>query len=178
MPKIKRIALDGMLAALYFALSFLTVPIGGNLQVRFTSLVLIVAALLFGTLDACAVALIGEGLYQVILFGVTATTPVWLLPPILHALALGLLAGIGRRRSPLEQRPVACYAVCLGCGLFNSVLNTLALYVDSRVFGYYSFELVFGVALLRFAIGLVTAGLVTTAAIPLVRILKKKRLMA
>ena len=43
MSKTKRIAVDGVLAALYFALSALTFTVG-NLQLRFTSLALIMAA--------------------------------------------------------------------------------------------------------------------------------------
>ena len=170
MTKTKRLALDGMLAAVYFALSWAVIPIGGNLQLRFTALALLVTALLFGASDACAVALIGEGLYQIIVFGVTATTPLWLLPPILHALALGLFA------KPLRDRPGPCAAVCLGCGLFNSVLNTLALWADSKFYGYYSPALVFGALLPRLIIGLVTAAALTAAALPTVKSLRKRGL--
>lgn len=168
----KRIAVDGMLAAVYFALSWAVIPIGGNLQLRFTSLALLVTALLFGAVDACAVALVGEGLYQIIVFGATATTPLWLLPPILHALALGLIA------RPLRDRPVPCFAACLGCGLFNSVCNTLALWADSKFYGYYTPALVFGAMALRLAIGLATAAVVTAAALPTVRSLRRKGLSA
>lgn len=170
MSKSRRIALDGMLAAVYFALSWAVIPIGGNLQIRFTSLAPIVAALLFGAADACAVALVGEGLYQIIVFGVTATTPIWLLPPVLHALLLALLA------KPLREKPVLCGVVCLGCGVCNSVCNTLALWADGKIYGYYSPALVFGAMLPRLAIGLLTSALLTAVGLPLVRSLRRKGL--
>ncbi len=174
MSKAKRIALDGLLAAVYFALSFLTIPIGGNLQLRFTSLALVVAGVLFGPLDGAAVGLVGESLYQLILFGPSATTPIWVLPPVIHGLVLGLLARLLGRQMPLERRPAVLYGVCMGCAVLNSVLNTAALYADSKIFGYYSRELVFGVALIRLAIGLATGAIVTSVAIAPLRALRRR----
>lgn len=175
MSKAKRVAFDGMLAAVYFALSFLVVDTG-SLKFTFTSLALVCAALLFGPADACAVALVGEFLYQVIIFGVTATTPIWLLPPVIHALVLGLLALFLGRKKPLAERTGPCIAACLGAALMNTLCNTLALYADSKIFGYYEFHMVFGLALIRAAVGLATALIVTLAAIPLVRALRAKGL--
>lgn len=173
MSKEKRIAFDGMLAAVYFALSWLVVNTG-SLKFTFTSLAIVVAALLFGVGDACAVALVGEFLYQVIVFGVTATMPLWLVPPVLHALFLGLFALLLSRKTPLVDRTVPCFAVCLGCGLLNTLFNTTALYFDSKYWGYYQYHMVFGLALVRAAVGLATALIVTAVAIPLVRTLREK----
>ena len=176
MFKSRRIAFDGMLAAVYFALSLLVVDTG-SLKFTFTSLAIVTAALLFGPLDACAVALVGEFLYQVIKFGVTATTPIWMVPPVIHALLLGLCARILGRQRPLAERTIPCFAACMGCALLNTVMNTLALYIDSKYYGYYQYHMVFGLALVRFAVGLITAILVTAAAIPLVRTLRSKGLV-
>ena len=176
MSKSRRIAFDGMLAAVYFALSLLVVDTG-SLKFTFTSLAIVAAALLFGTWDACAVAFVGELLYQVIKFGVTATTPIWMLPPVLHALLLGLCALLLGRKRPLAERTVPCFAACMGCALVNSLMNTLALYIDSQYYGYYQYHMVFGLALVRFAVGLGTALLVTAVAIPLVRTLRAKGLV-
>ena len=171
MSKSKRLALDGMLAAVYFALSWAVIPIGGNLQVRFTSLALVVTALLFGAADACAVAFVGEALYQIVVFGVTVTTPIWLLPPVLHALALGLIA------KPLRDKAIPCFTACLCCGALNSVCNTLALWADAKIYGYYSPAVVFGAMPLRLAIGFATATVVSCAAIPTVRALRNRGLL-
>ena len=176
MSKSKHIAFDGMLAAVYFALSFLVVDTG-TLKFTFTSLAIVTAALLFGPADACAVALIGEFLYQVIIFGVTATMPVWLVPPVLHALLLGIFALLLGRKTPLERQTVPCFAVCLGCGLLNTVFNTTALYIDSKYWGYYEYHIVFGMAVVRVLVGLATALIVAAAAIPLVRSLRAKGLV-
>lgn len=172
MSKTKKLAVCGVLAALYFALSFLTVQTG-NLKFTVSSLALVMAALLVGP-SACAVALVGEGLYQLLLYPLSVTTPLWLLPPVLHAAVLWLLLRLFCGRVVPEQQPVKCCLACLLAALVNSAANTAALYVDSKVFGYYEFHTVFGIAGIRVLVGLGTAIVVTTAAIPLLRILRKK----
>ena len=173
MSKTKRLALCGVLAAMYFALSFLTIQTG-TFKFTFTSLALIIAAFLLGLPDACAVALVGEGLYQLLLYPLSVTTPLWLLPPILHAAALWLLVRLLCGKNPPEQKIVLCYVVTLLASLVNSAANTGALYVDSHVFHYYNPVTFLGEAGIRVLVGLATAAVVTTAAIPLLRLLRKK----
>lgn len=173
MSKNRRLAFCGMLSAMYFALSFLTIQTGA-LKFTFTSLALIIAAFLFGLPDACAVALIGEGLYQVLLYPLSATTPLWLVPPVIHAAALWLFARLLCGKIPPEQKIVLCFASTLLASIFNSASNTGALYIDSHVFHYYNPVTFLGDAGLRVLVGIATAAVVTTAAIPLLRILRKK----
>jgi ECF transporter S component (folate family) len=163
-----RIAVDGMLAAVYFALTFLVINTG-SLKITFASLATLMAALLFGPLDAMAVAFVGEFLYQTILFGLTVTTPIWLVPPVLHALCLGLLA------HPLTNRPRLCYAACLVCGLLNACFNTAALYFDSKIYHYYQPHLVFGMALARAGIAVATAAVLAAVALYLLKALRGHR---
>lgn len=172
----RRLALDGVLAALYFALSYLSFYITPNLKVAVTSLAIITAALLLKWYDACLVALIGEFLYQIIRsgYGITATTPVWIAAPVLHALALGLCALILSRRRPLVEQTIPCVLVILGCGIWCALLNTAAMYVDSKVFGYYQRHIVFGLALVRIAISLATAAVMAVISIPLVRAVRRQ----
>ena len=174
----KRIALDGMLAAVYFALKTLTIPIGNDLEITFATLALVVAALLLRVPDVCAVAFVGEFLTQMVRFGFSPiSTPIWVAPPVLYGLVLGVAAALFRREKPLELRPVLCYAVCMSCALLLACLNTAALYADSKIMGYYSYHMVFGVAILRGLVALGTAAVVTTVAIPLVRTLRSKGLV-
>lgn len=177
MNKARRIAVDGVLSALYFSLSLLTIT-SGNLQLRFTSLALLFAALFFGTADACAVALIGELLYQVILYGLSATTPIWLLPPVLHALLLGLMVRFVRAHVPEKKQNPALFVGAVLCGLCNALLNTAALYADSRIYGYFVDDFASGfwmLALLRLGIGALTAALAAAIAIPMIRILQRRQ---
>jgi hypothetical protein len=93
---------------------------------------------------------------------------------VIHALLLGLCARFLGRDRPLEEKTGLCFAACLGCAVVNSLCNTVALYFDSKIFGYYEYHMVFGVALVRICIGLATALIVTAVAMPLVSELRKK----
>lgn len=173
MSKAKRLSVCGMLAAMYFALSFLTVQTG-ELKFTLTSLSLVIAAFLFGLPEACAVALIGEGLYQILLYPLSVTTPLWLLPPVLHAAVLWLFCRLFCGKTVPEGKPGRCYLVCLLASVVNSAANTAALYADSKIFGYYEPHTVFGIAGLRVLVGLATAAVVSSAAIGLLRLLRNR----
>ena len=167
-----RIAICGMLAAVYFALSYLTIE-SNVIRIAFTSLAILVAALMYGPTDACAVALIGETLFQLLRYGPGPTTPIWVAPPVLHALCLGLGNLLfSRKDRPLVQRTGLCYTVCLVCGVLNAIFNPIALYFDSIIYHYYSPETFFVNALIRVGIALATAAVLTSVAIPLVRRLR------
>ena len=174
---IQRLVTDALLAAIYYALTYFVIkPAGGSLKITFASLALVVTALLYGPADASIVAFIGEFLYQTILYGVTATTPLWLVPPVLHAFLLGLFAKLlSKNGKHLSEQPIPCYLVCVGTALLNSFVNAAALYVDSHIYGYYRPEIVFGMMLVRLAIAVATAILVCTVSIPLVKALRRLR---
>ena len=63
--------------------------------------------------------------------------------------------------------------VALGC----SLINTFTLYVDSKMFGYYSYAMVFGVLWLRLATGAISSVLMAVASKPVVLALKKSKLI-
>lgn len=177
--KTQRMITDALLAAIYFALTYFVIkPAGESLKITFASLAIVVTALLYGPVDACIVALIGEFLYQVILYGVTLTTPLWLVPPVLHALALGLAAMLFRKHGkPLYERTVPCYIVCVGCALLNSCFNSVAIYFDSKIFGYYRPGIVLTMMAVRLLLAVATALLVALVAMPLVQSLRKQHVV-
>ncbi|MBR3355712.1 MAG: hypothetical protein IKG47_10235, partial [Oscillospiraceae bacterium] len=83
----------------------------------------------------------------------TATTLLWVLPHAASGLIVGLLAK--RMKEPWSVTKVAVItvisALCVTC------LNTLAMYVDSKMYGYYSKAFVFGALGVRIITGIVTA---------------------
>lgn len=171
---IQRLCRTAIMVALYVLLTMVSIRFG-NLRVTFASLPLLVAALLYGPWEAAAVAIMGEFLLQMLSYGFTATTVLWLLPGAARGVLIGLAAARVRKTGrPLERRGALCYAVCVGAAAVTTLLNTAVIYVDSRLMGYYSPAYVFGDALLRLATGMVTAVLLTTLAIPLIRLLRSQ----
>ena len=174
----KRIITDALLAAIYFALTYFVIkPVGQSLKITFASLALVVTALLYGPADASIVAFIGEFFYQTILYGVTATMPMWLVPPVLHAFLLGLFAKLlSKNGKPLYEQRILCNSVCIGTAILNSFANAAALYADSHIYGYYTYDLVFGMMLIRLGLAVVTACLVATVSMPLVKTLRERNI--
>ncbi len=171
--RVQRICTDGVLIALYFVLTTFSLRMG-NLRITFASLIVIVATLLFSTLDACLIAMLGELLNQVLQYGLTVTTPMWLLPPAIRALVLGLFFYVARKFGIFSpaRKPVLMYAACITAALCTTFANTLATYIDSKLFHYYSFAYVFGDLLLRIGTGVLTAVIMATIAMPLVTLLR------
>ena len=83
------LCLVSVLAALYVPLSIFVAVQMGNVRISFGSLPVVVSALLLGPVEAVAVAMVGEFFKQLLTYGITATTVLYLIPPA--------PAGIGRR---------------------------------------------------------------------------------
>ena len=173
----KRICWIAMLAALSFLLNMVQIRLPANLRVTFDSLPIVVGALLFGPVEATLAALIGEFFTQLLSeYGLTATTMLWLIPPALRGLTIGLVAwGLRGTGRPLDTRIPLCYGVCLLAGILTTAANTAVIWLDSVINHYYTIAFVFGSALIRFATGMLTAVAITTVAIPLVAKLRQQK---
>lgn len=172
-----RICMTGMLAALYLALNLVGFR-AWSFHVTFASLPVVVGALLFGPVEGMLIAFIGEFFNQLLSYGVTPTTALWLIPPAVRGLVLGSVA-LAMRKGPkrLDERPVLCYVICMAAALCTTAVNTLVMYLDSVIMGYYSFAYVFGSAVIRIGSGILTAVVVATVAVPLVRVLRRQGLV-
>ncbi len=175
----RRIAMVGILAAVFFGLSLFSVEIGG-IKITFDALPVIIGATLFGPFDACIIGLIGAFLEQLLHYGITATTLLWILPPAIRGLSIGLAVRLFPQQMRLEKiwsqrRPYIYWLVCLAAAVITSLLNTLVYYVDAKLYGYYSFALIFGVMGMRIITGLITATITAAVAIPILAALSKQK---
>ena len=137
--KTRQLATDAMLAAMCAVLGYLSVDLG-NLKITFESLPVLVAALVLGPADGFIVGCIGTLIYQILRYGVTATTVLWMLPYMLCGLFVGLYAR--KKQFHLSKKEIA-FAVGLG-ELMILILNTGVMAADSIIYGYYSKAYIFG----------------------------------
>lgn len=177
----KKLATNAMLAALYFALSMLAVPVGG-LKLTFEHLPVIIAAMLFGPVDALIVGALGELANQMLTYGFTATTLLWMTPAMFRGLSMGLCAKLLRGYMSLDaviekKLPLTFMVVCVISGLICSLLNTFTLYVDSKLFGYYSYAMVFGVLWIRLGASAVSSVLMAIVAKPVMAAMRKAKIV-
>ena len=142
----RRLAADAMFAAMVTVLGLVSISTG-NLKIP---------------VDGLASGGVGTLLYQLLRFGVSATTALWIAPYVLLGLCVGAVSA--RHGYDCTPRQLALLAVLGELGI--TVLNTGSLYLDSLIYGYYSPVFVFGTLPLRLAIcagkGIVLALLLPT----------------
>ncbi len=174
---VKRIAIDAVLIAMYFGLSLLSVQLGG-IKLTFASLPTIICAMLFGPIDGFLVGFLGAFLEQMIKFGFTATTMLWILPPAIRGLFIGICALLLKKHMSVDailqtKRPYVYFIACIVSGIIVSTLNTLVFYVDAKMFHYYEYHMIFGVFWIRIASGVASSLLMSIVALPVVAALKR-----
>lgn len=167
---VKRIAIDAVLIAMYFGLSWASVEIGG-IKLTFVGLASIIAAMVYGPIDGFLVGFFGAFCEQMLKYGFTATTLLWLLGPAMRGLVVGCAKLIFKRSMSTENllrnhRPYVFFAVSIFAGLVVSMLNTTAFYVDAKMFHYYTYELIFGVFWLRLLLAAASSLLMALVTLP------------
>ena len=135
---VARICGDGMLLAIYIVLSTLTVRITPNLQITFTGIAIIMASVLYGFPDAIFVALFGSFIAQLRgPYGLSITTPIWMIPPILRAVVFGLVYDLYLKKGvKLEDKRWLYITFAILAGLVTTIANTGAIYLDAIIWQY------------------------------------------
>lgn len=150
--KTRQLTIDSMLCAVcavlgYLALDFL------NIKITFESLPILLGALLFGPVDGMLIGGIGTLVYQLLRYGVSATTLLWIVPYVV----CGLLAGAWAKWKNFDLDRLQTVVLVVVAELAVTVLNTIPIYVDSKLYGYYYPGIVLGVLALRLVICVVKA---------------------
>lgn len=170
------LCITGILAALYVPMSLFLAVQMGNVRISFGSLPVVTAALLLGPAEAAGAAFVGEFIKQLLTYGVTATTVLYLIPPALRGLVIGAAALAVRRLGPrrLEERKVLCYTVCVVAAVCTTLGNTLVNLLDSLIYGYYTPLLVWADLLYRLGVGILNSAVIATVSIPIVMLLRRQ----
>lgn len=145
----KRLAADAMLAAMCTVLGMVALDFI-SMKITFESLPVLIGALLFGPVEGAAIGLIGTFVYQLLRYGVSATTLLWILPYVI----CGLLAGLYAARRKFDLTRGQLMGVTVANELLITALNTGVIYVDSIIYGYYSKAVVFGMLVPRIALSI------------------------
>ena len=157
--KTRQLAIDAMLCAVCAVLGYVALDMG-SVKITFESLPILLGAMLFGPVDGMLIGGIGTLLYQGVRWGLMLTTVLWIMPYILCGLAAGLYAK--KRRFKLNAKQLI-FITCV-VNVMEFLLNTLALYLDSKFWGY-TFVYVIGATVPRLAICVAKAA-VYTAILP------------
>ena len=172
----RRLVLDAVLVALYIVLAMFKIPIGNILRFNMASFAVVMCAVAFGPVDGLIVGFMGEFLSQILgPYGLTPTTVLWAMPEAIRGGLLGF--AIVSFKLMDKKKFVLFMAACIVSGLMASLANTFALYVDSKMYGYYTYYMVFGVLVTRLIIAVILSGTFGLIAMPVVSALKRNKLI-
>lgn len=166
----KALAYDAVLAALYYALSLVSLNLGNEFKISFASLPILVGAFLFGPTHGCLIALVGTFLEQALgKYGLMLTTPLWMLPYIIRGLVAGGIAKM--LHFDMKHWQIALATVLSGFVL--TIANILPLWVNSIMYHLNFVASVIVPIPMRLVIQIVAAVLYCIILIPLIPALKK-----
>lgn len=149
---VRQMTMDAMLAAVCAVLGYIAVDMG-NIKITFESVPILLGALLFGPLDGALIGGVGTLIYQLLRYGISATTALWIAPYVI----CGVLVGFAAKRKGFNPSPRYVLVVIVLNELLITALNTGVMYVDSKIYGYYSFVYIFGTLALRIVVCVVKA---------------------
>ncbi len=169
----KQLALDAMLAAMCAVLGYISLDFI-SMKITFESVPILIGALLFGPLDGAAIGLVVTLIYQLLRYGVSTTTLLWILPYVLCGLLVGWYASA--HRFELTQKQMLFIVVV--AELMVTLLNTGVIFVDSKIYGYYTPALITGSLALRLVICVGKAVAYAFALLPLLNAVRKRRMIS
>ena len=132
---IRRITMDAMLIALFLVLNTIgSIEINQYMKITPASFAVIICATLYGPADACIVAAGGEFLNQLLKYGFSPTMPLWMIPPTLRGLVIGLFALYMFKKGKYpEKRTVLFYITCVIGSIVTSAATTGVSYIRKNV---------------------------------------------
>ena len=164
-----QLVMDAIMAAMVVVLGFVSINIGNVMKITLEEFPVIFAALMFGPTDGMIVAGIGIFLYQLLSYGITATTALWILPFVVA----GGVAGFYAKKSNYNNTTVQLVLIFVECELLICLLNTVAIYVDSKMYGYYEPTIITGMILIRLAVALAKGVVLGPVSEPILKALSK-----
>ena len=175
---ISRICGDGMLLAMYIVLSTLTVRLTPNLQIAFTGLTVIMAVVLYGLPDAILIAVLGSFIGQARgAYGLSITTPLWMVPPILRAVVFGIAYEIFLKKGiKLEDKKVLFIVFAIIAGLVTTIANTGAIFLDAMIFEY-PVSMAVVESIFRFVSSILSSIFIALVTLPIIYALKNANLV-
>ena len=175
---ISRICGDGMLLAMYIVLSTLTVRLTPNLQIAFTGLTVIMAVVLYGLPDAILIAVLGSFIGQARgAYGLSITTPLWMIPPILRAVVFGIAYEIFLKKGiKLEDKKVLFIVFAIIAGLVTTIANTGAIFLDAMIFEY-PVSMAVVESIFRFVSSILSSIFIALVTLPIIYALKNANLV-
>lgn len=133
---------------------FCTIRIGNDLKITLTALPFIVIAFLCGPVEGLITGLLGTFLSQMLTYGITVTTVLWILPYAVQALIAGLIFKKLQKKIDIKTVALSVFV----SGLVSVIITWIASYVDGVViFKYMTLEVLIGLIPIRLVVWVIVS---------------------
>ena len=172
---VRRLCYTSILAALYLVLCILDFNVG-RFKISLASIVLYFVSFCFPLPDCFAVSLLGVFLDQ-LLYGLTPTTFLWMLPPLIRPIIIAPISlALEKRGKPMEERKIISVILIIVSSICVSILNTGVYYLDSLIIGY-TYKAVILDTIFQALISLAVSIVISFIIFPLIKSLRKSGLL-
>ena len=152
---------------------FLTIRIGNDVKIALSALPFLVISFLLGPWHGLVSGLVGTFLSQLLSYGITVTTPLWILPYAVQAMTAGLIFQTLKRKISVRNMAFCVFPA----GLAAVIINLIASYVDGVVvFKYMTIEVLLGLIPVRLLVWIGLSVIYTAITYAITRALRKNLL--
>lgn len=165
----REMTLSAIFAAMVAVLELVSIHLP-NFKFTLSSFPIFIGALLFGPLPGILIGGVGTFISQLVSFGLMPTTIIWMAPYIVAGGLTGLYAK--KKGFHYESRDLRIYLILME--LIITAINTLSLYIDGHVYGYYTPALITKLLLPRIIVAIIKGFVFGLIFPPLLRAIQKK----
>lgn len=141
-----------LLTALYVALSYVAIDLR-FMKLSLAGLPVCIGGLLMGGLPGFFIGFLGAFIEQLLRYGLGVTTLLWVVPVAVRGLVVGLFA---KKKNFIMNTFEMGFILVLSAIVLTG-LNTISLYIDSKLYHYYTFQTIFGMVGIRILTGIATS---------------------
>ena len=143
-----QLTVNAMLAALCAVLGYLAVDMV-SIKITFESFPVLLAGLLYGPVNGALVGFAGTFIYQLLRYGMEASTPLWIVPYVIAGCLIGILA----KKASYDHTKTEIRILMPAMELLIFLMNTVSLFLYSKLlYGNYSWAFVLPALPTRFLI--------------------------
>lgn len=153
MKNVKKMAIIAISIALFVVLDRYCSFTLDNLKITFNILPVLILAFIYGPIEALIAGLLGSFVGQMLSYGFSVTTVLWIIPAGFRGLVVGLFS----KKGDIIDNKIKLFLVLILSGLAVTVINTLVMYIDSKIFHYFSYAYLFGSILYRIIASIITS---------------------
>ena len=165
-----KLCFTAVMSGLFVVLDLVSIKLGNQLKITVSGLPIILVALLFGPIYGCVSGLLGAFIGQLLSYGLSATTVLWILPAGIR----GLLVGLVFLAFSKSDKYIYILINIIISSLAVTAANTLVLYIDSNIYGYYNPLAFLSDVGVRVVSSIITALALSIVTLPVYKAIKKQ----